>query len=163
MKVVKIRRKMKKPTFKRQVSYSRVKMNEKWRAPKGIHSKQRMHIKHKGFIPSPGYGSPKSIRGLHPCGLSEVLVSNIKQLETMDAGKECIRISATLGKKKRTELVAKAKEMKIKVLNPTKKYKEKAKKAKKPLEKAEENKEAPKEEKPEPKEAKPEVKPEEKK
>jgi len=148
--ISKIRKKQKKPTFKRQVWYSRVKINEKWRRPKGLHSKLRRHKKGKGFIPSPGYGSPKSIRGLHPCGLNEVLVKNIKQLDSIDTAKECMRISATLGKKKRIELVAKAKEMKIKILNPTKKYKVKKKKVKKaketPKEKPKaETKETPKE------------------
>jgi len=69
-------------------------------------------------MPSVSYGTSKSLRYLHPSGFKEVLVSDIKDLEKIDATKEAARISSGVGKKKRQEILKKAEEKKIKVLNP---------------------------------------------
>lgn len=111
--------KKKKPKFLRPgwKAYKRLR-KVKWRKPKGIHSKLKVREKSKGKMPSPGYGKPKELRYLHPSGLKEVLVSNIKELEKINPEKEAVRISHSVGKKKRTEILKKAEELKIKVLNP---------------------------------------------
>jgi len=109
----------KKPKFLRPMweAYKRLK-KVKWRRPRGLHSKVRKRMKGKRKIPSPGYGAPKNLRYLHPSGFKEVLVYNLKDLEKVNPEKEAIRIAHTVGKKKRQEIVKKAEEMKIKVLNP---------------------------------------------
>jgi large subunit ribosomal protein L32e len=97
-------------------TYKRVK--ESWRRPRGIHSKIRIRKKGKIKMPSVGYGAPKELRFLHPSGLKEVLVSNLKDLEKVDPKTQEIRIAHTVGEKKRKEIIKKAEEMKIKILNP---------------------------------------------
>ncbi len=110
---------MKKPQFIRQLArtYKR-RLGLKWRKPRGSQSKLRKHMKSKGFIPSVSYGTPKALRYLHPSGLKEVLVSNMKDLERIDVGKDAAKISHGVGKKKKLEILKKAEELKIKVLNP---------------------------------------------
>jgi len=125
IKVSVIRRRIKRPEFKRQAWYTYKRLGVAWRAPKGNQSKLRMHLKGKGFLPSPGYGSPNTIKGIHPCGLQEVLVSNVAQLATVSPERQCVRIASTLGRRKRNEVIEKAAAAKIRILNPVKKYPEK--------------------------------------
>lgn len=109
----------KKPKFLRPMreAYRRLR-KVKWRRQRGSESKMRKRIKSKGKMPSPGYGAPKNLRHLHPSGFKEVLVYNLKDLEKINPEKEAIRIAHTVGKRKKNEMVKKAEEMKIKVLNP---------------------------------------------
>lgn len=69
-------------------------------------------------MPSIGYRAPKELRYLHPSGFKEVLVYNVDDLQKIDASKEAVKIAHTVGKKKRSEILKKAEELKIKVLNP---------------------------------------------
>jgi large subunit ribosomal protein L32e len=89
----------------------------KWRKPRGVHSKLRRKEKGKGFHPNVGWGAPRILKWLHPSGLKEFLVSNAKQLEKINPEKEAVRISHSVGKKKRMVILKKADEMKIRVLN----------------------------------------------
>ena len=120
MKDLKLRLKIKrkKPKFRRQGEKNLKRLGKKWRKPRGIHSKLREHKKARGFIPNPGYGSPKSTKGLHPSGFEEMLVYNVKDLEKINPEKQACRIASTVGIKKRLEIMKKTKELKIKVLNP---------------------------------------------
>lgn len=109
---------MKKPKFLRQEWY-RFKNKKKWlkwRRPRGRHSKLRRHVKGKGFLPNPGYG--KANRGLHPCGLREVLVHTVSELKGLDPKQVAVRIAKSVGMKKRIEIQKKAQELKLKILNP---------------------------------------------
>jgi len=83
-----------------------------------MQSKVRRHEKSKGATPSIGYRAPKELRYLHPSGFREVLVLNAKGLEGIDSNKQAVRIAHVVGKKKRQEILKKAEEMKIRVLNP---------------------------------------------
>ncbi len=112
--------KRKKPEFLRQNWFRFKKLGEKWRRPKGKHSKLRKRIKGKGSVPHPGYGSPKAVRGLHPSGLVEVRVFNPSQLEGLDPKVHAIKIASTVGRKKRIEIMKKAEELGLRVLNPLK-------------------------------------------
>lgn len=71
----------------------------------------------KPAMPSIGYGSPKSSRGLHPSGYKDILVRNMSELENLDPSAEAGRISASIGKKKKESMLAKASELGIKILN----------------------------------------------
>jgi len=87
---------------------------DKWRKPHGIDLDKGLQ---HGFRPKVGYGSNGKIRGMHPSGYREVMVCNENDLAKVDPKVNAIRISATLGKRKRNIIVAKANEKKIWILN----------------------------------------------
>jgi large subunit ribosomal protein L32e len=76
----------------------------------------RRHIAAKGRMVKVGYGSNPAEKNIHPCGLRERLVFNVKDLETIK--EEAIRISSGVGKRKRAEIKERAEEIGLKVLNP---------------------------------------------
>jgi len=117
---VRARIKHKKPRFLRQEwwRYPKFKNDPKWRRPKGIDSKMRLKKKGKPRSPSIGWSSPRLVRGLHPSGYEEVLVHTLKDVETVDPERQTIRIGRTVGLRKREMIIARAKELGIKVLNP---------------------------------------------
>jgi len=112
-------KKRKKSKFIRQEATFVKRLGKKWRRAKGNQSKQRLKKKGKAKMPSPGYRSSRKIRGLHPSGFQEVLVFSINDLEGLDPNKHACRIGSTVGKKKRFEIMKKASEIKLKILNPT--------------------------------------------
>ncbi len=114
-KVQEIKRRM--PKFRRQEWFRFKRLGEKWRRPRGKDSKMRLGKKGKPAMPSVGYRLPKSIRGLHPSGREEVLVRNLKDVERVDASKQVIRIASNVGRRKREQIIARAKELGIQVLN----------------------------------------------
>jgi len=119
MNLLKIRKikKRKKPEFLRCNAKNLKRLGEKWRRPKGKQNKLRRHFKSRGHIPSPGYGSPKDVKGLHPCGLEEIIVRNINDVMNVDPEKNIVKIARTVGKKKKMELIKIAEENKIKIAN----------------------------------------------
>ena len=62
--------KSKKPFFFRQDAHKNLKLGDKWRKPKGLHSKMRLGFKGYRKSVSIGYGSPKITKNLHKSGLS---------------------------------------------------------------------------------------------
>ncbi|MCK9580151.1 MAG: 50S ribosomal protein L32e [Methanoregula sp.] len=126
-------------SFKRDGYGKKRQLSDSWRKPRGQHNKQREQKKAKGALPKPGYGSPIAVRGMHPSGFFEVLVSTIKELEGLDPKTQAVRIAATVGDKKRVALQEAALGKGLKVLNArTVKAKAPAKKPaaeKKPAEK----------------------------
>lgn len=135
--------KKKKLKFIRQGGKNLKRLGKKWRKPRGSQSKLRKYKKSRGFMPHPGYGSPKNLKGLHPSGLEDILIFNKNELEKLNSEKQACRIASSVGKKKKIEIMKKAEELKIKVLNPfkieekkvEKETKEKAKEEKKKGEK----------------------------
>jgi large subunit ribosomal protein L32e len=107
----------KKPEFKRHGAYVK-RAGESWRRPRGRDNKMRKNEKAKGKRPSVGFGAPKELRGLHPSGFKEVMVANVNDLMKIDKEREAARIISKVGKKKKAEIVNKAKELGIRVLNP---------------------------------------------
>jgi large subunit ribosomal protein L32e len=115
-------------SFKRDGYGKKRQLSDSWRKPRGQHNKQREQKKAKGALPKPGYGSPIAVRGMHPSGFFEVLVSSIKELEGLDSKTQAVRISATVGDRKRVALQEAALAAGLKVLN-ARTVKAKAKKA----------------------------------
>ena len=76
--------KSKKPVFLRQDANRNKSLVKNWRKPKGMHSKMRLHLRGRRASPSPGYASPRAVRGLTREGLQEVHVYNIKDLHTFN-------------------------------------------------------------------------------
>lgn len=116
---VRKKQKSKKPTFLQTDSHKKKKLEDKWKRPDGIHNKTRYHQKGKCPRVEAGYGSPSLVRGLHPSGFEEVIVNNLKDLESMVAQKQAAKIAHTVGARKRGLIEAKAAELGLRVLNPT--------------------------------------------
>jgi len=109
--------KNKKPDFVRQEYKRRKTLAEKWRKPKGLQSKMRRKFKGRRKSPSTGYGSPKEIKGFDVSGLKQIYVNSINDLENVDAKEEGIILSTRIGLRKKIEIIKKATEKKIKILN----------------------------------------------
>lgn len=105
--------------FLRQEWFRFPRLGEKWRKPRGMHSKMRMHIKYRPNVVSIGYRGPKDVRGLHPSGFQEVMVYNPDQLENIDPKVQAVRVGSSVGFKKRQAIEARADELGIRVLNRT--------------------------------------------
>ena len=118
-KLLDIRKNMKarKPNFIRQDAHKKAEIKKKWRRPKGLQSKMRLHKKGYGKSPSQGYRTPSAVRGLDASGLVPIIVSSKKELENIDVKDQGAMISAKVGIKKRIELVNYAKEKGIVILN----------------------------------------------
>jgi len=108
----------KRARFHRSGYGTKKQLSDSWRRPRGLHSKQRQHRKAKGAHPTPGYGSPVAVRGLHPSGYEDVLVHNPMELEGLDPATQAVRIAGAVGMKKREQMQARAAELGLKVLNP---------------------------------------------
>lgn len=121
MQLLKLRESIddKRPKFVRQESWRYKRISEKWRKPKGIDSKMRLRVKGWPKIVKVGYRGPRLVRGLHPSGYRDVLVHNLDELKGLDPKRDAARLASSLGARKRAELLEKAKELGIKVLNPT--------------------------------------------
>lgn len=109
--------KNRKPVFIRQDNPKRMKLNYKWRKPKGIHSKIRHRFKGRRKMPSPGYKSPAKVKNLHSSGLEMINVASVEDIKTLKKETQGIIISKSTGDKKRLEILKKAKELNINVLN----------------------------------------------
>jgi large subunit ribosomal protein L32e len=110
--------KSKNPKFLRQESWRYKRLNESWRKPRGVDNKMRKKVKGWPKSPESGYRGPKDSRGLHPSGFMEIMIHNIDDLGKVKPESEAARISHTVSNKKRIEILNKAREMGIHVLNP---------------------------------------------
>lgn len=115
------KQKSKKPTFKQTDSHKKKKLADYWRKPDGIHNKTRYAKHGKCPLVEAGYGSPAAVRGLHPSGFEEIIVNNIKEVESLKTDKQAGRIAGTVGSRKRSIIEKKASELGLKILNPTRK------------------------------------------
>lgn len=114
-----ISKKIKLPTFrghfgKRPLRKKSKEKWDKWRMPRGIDFNFK---KKSGAKPKTGFETNLAVKGLHPSGFEDILVSNISELDSINNKSQAVRLSGKLGRKKRIEIYKKAKEMKIKVLN----------------------------------------------
>ena len=117
--------KRKKPLFLRRDWYKKIKLgkgvkkNQKWRGAKGRHNKTRLGRKGYGKRPKVGYGENLSLKNKIN-GKDYIKIENTIQLKDLKPNQAII--ISSVGLKKRKEIISKAKEMKLIVLN---KYKEK--------------------------------------
>ncbi|MBI5001554.1 MAG: 50S ribosomal protein L32e [Euryarchaeota archaeon] len=105
------------PAFHRQEWFRHQRLGDKWRRPKGIHSKMRRHLGYRPPVVSIGYRGPALSRGLHPSGFAEVLVHNMAELEKIDPKKQAARIAHGVGTFKAIHMVMRADELGVRLLN----------------------------------------------
>lgn len=124
-RLLRVRRRLKesKPEFRRYCWNKKLRLrNKSWRRPRGLHSKLRKRYggkKSGRVVVNIGFGSPKAVKGLHPSGYEEVLVYNPAELERIDKKRQAARIASCVGLKKRLAIEDKAKELGIRILNPS--------------------------------------------
>ncbi len=112
--------KTKKPKFLRRVwnRYSKLgkgrKKKQIWRSPKGRDNKMREKRRGYPVVVSIGYKKGEELRNVVE-DKKIVLIKNLRELEKVKDNE--IIIIGNIGKKKKIELVKKAKEMKIKIHN----------------------------------------------
>ncbi len=116
-RLIRVRTRHNKPAFKRRGLHRKAKLDDVWRRPRGLHSKQRRQFSAKGVLPRPGYGSPAAIRGMHPSGYEEVRVFTPAELAGLNPESQAIRIGGSVGNRKRGEIQTRALELGLKVLN----------------------------------------------
>ena len=107
-----------KPNFRRHESWRYDRLKQNWRKPRGLDNKMRQKVKGWPASPNVGYRGPRKSRNLHPSGFKEVQVFNLDNLANIDPKFEAIRISRRVGNRKRLEIVNRARERGIRVLNP---------------------------------------------
>lgn len=105
------------PEFIRSEHTRFPRLGKKWRSSKGIRSKMRLKKKSRAPIVETGYRGPAIARGLRMDGKAEVMVFRVEDLARVDKEKQVVRISGTVGKRKRGEILDKARELEITVLN----------------------------------------------
>ncbi|MDP3990018.1 MAG: eL32 family ribosomal protein [archaeon] len=114
-----VRRKAKKvkPHFVERESKFSASIKERWRLPRGKHSAIRQKDRGRTVMPTPGFGSPRAVRGLDRSGLEKVVVSTVKKLESLLPETHGVIIGKTVGLKKKLELLTAAQKRNLTVLN----------------------------------------------
>ena len=98
-----------------------VKKNQKWHGAKGRQNKFRLGRKGRGQRPKIGWGADGKSKDF-VSGIESVRVENLRELEAVKKGTGVI--IGSVGKKKRAELIKKAEELKVTILNRYKKLEE---------------------------------------
>jgi len=121
LKLLRERLRKKKPRFLNLARWWHKACVKSWRKPRGIDNKQRLKLKSRPKAPTVGYRNPDEIRGLHPSGRKPVIVHNVRELESVAASGEpvIVYIASTVGKKKRSEIEERARELSIRLANPS--------------------------------------------
>ncbi len=103
--------------FHRQEWFRYKRLGDRWRRPRGRHSKMRLNRKYRPPKVRIGHRNPKDIRGLHPSGFEEILIHNTYELEKINPKTQAARIAGAVGEKKRAKIEEKANEKGIRILN----------------------------------------------
>ncbi|MFW9799013.1 MAG: 50S ribosomal protein L32e [Candidatus Thorarchaeota archaeon] len=106
------------PKFRHEQAHRWVRVSDSWRKVRGIDNATREKRKGRIAMVSAGYRKPKSVRGLHPSRFIEIYVERPSQVEGLDPEIHAIRIGATVGLRKRQEIIRKADTLLVRVLNP---------------------------------------------
>jgi len=108
----------KQPKFRRQEWFRYYRLSRTgWRKPKGLQSKQRLNMKYRTPMARVGYGKISSVRGLHPSGFEDILVNNPTDLDGLDPERQAVRVSASVGNRKRAKIHDRADDLGLRVLN----------------------------------------------
>lgn len=118
--MLRVRRKLNasRPRFIRMNTLNLKRVHDSWRNPRGLDNKIRIGRRGYPKRVKVGYRGPKAVRGLHPKGLIDVLVDNVKDLDGLTPSQHCVRIAHTVGARKRAEIVKKATQLGLTIVNP---------------------------------------------
>lgn len=105
------------PTFVRHAATRKKRLEEKWRSPRGLHNKLRLHWKSRGANVDTGYRSPALVRGLTRAGKIPLLVSTKRQLLTAEPETHDIILASGLGDRKRLLLIEEATKQGFTIIN----------------------------------------------
>merc|ERR1712129_285803 len=113
-----VKKRTKKFTRHQSDRYDKLKRN--WRRPKGFGNRVRRKFKGMSKMPNIGYGSAASTRHMLPSGFKKVLVHNLKELEVLMMTNKtyCAEIARGVSAKNRKNLVERAQQLAIRVINP---------------------------------------------
>ncbi|KAF2343478.1 Ribosomal protein L32e, partial [Trinorchestia longiramus] len=105
--------------FKRYHSWRYKRVKPSWRRPRGIDNCIRRKFRGAIAMPGKGYKTENCLKHLTPCGFRKVMVANVGELESLIGLNNfyCAEIRHAVGAKKRIEIVNRADELGIKVLN----------------------------------------------
>jgi len=147
------------PDFIRSEHTRFPRLGKKWRSSKGIRSKMRLKKRGRAPIVETGYRGPALVRGVRMDGKTEVMVFRVEDLARVDKETQVVRISGSVGARKRKDILEKAQALEITVLNrrvsERKTEEPQAEEVEEPVEaKAEAEEEEKEEPKPKPKKAK---------
>jgi len=105
------------PEFLREEWFRYKRIPKNWRRPDGITSKMHKNLAYRPSKVRVGFRGPKQTRCLHSSGFEEVIVFNVKDLETINPKTQAARIGGSVGTKKRMDIGKKAEELDIRLLN----------------------------------------------
>lgn len=106
--------------FVRHQSDRKICVKPSWRKQKGIDSRVRRKFKGNGVIqPNIGYGTNKKHRHVLPNGFLKAVVHNVADLDLlmMHNRTYCAEIAHNVSTRKRKEIVERASQLDVKVLN----------------------------------------------
>jgi large subunit ribosomal protein L32e len=104
------------PEFIMQDHHKRKETQRRWRKPKGMHSKMRHGVWGRPASVNTGYRGPAKVRGMHQNGLLPILVQNAEEAASIDP-KTQGAIVASVGGRKKTQILQACKQKNITVLN----------------------------------------------
>jgi large subunit ribosomal protein L32e len=110
--------KLRMPDFHAENAHRWTRISRRWRKVRGIDSFTRQKKKGRIAMVSSGYRTPKVIRHLHPSLFIEVPVHKPSDLESLNPDIHAVRIAATVGGRKRQDILEKADAKLLRVLNP---------------------------------------------
>jgi len=111
------RLKASKPTFVHGMFGKRKRIKSPWRDPRGTRNKVGLQNAGRRKVVKIGYKMSEAVRHLTPEGLKVAMVSNLREIEMIDPKKQAAMIRSSVGLKKRIDILKKAEEKKIKILN----------------------------------------------
>ncbi|MEM4637588.1 MAG: 50S ribosomal protein L32e [Candidatus Woesearchaeota archaeon] len=116
-KLLEVRKKIKskKPVFVQQDYHKKKRLSKKWKRPTGLQSKMRHQFKGYRRRVKQGWRSPVEVRGYHGKGLEFVIINNVSELNKVKD--KAIILSSTLGLRKKIQILEKAKELGLTVIN----------------------------------------------
>jgi len=108
-------------TFKRFHSDMFKTVKEAWRKPRGIDNRQRRGFRGNAPMPNIGYGSAKATRHMLPSGFRKVTINNVAELEMlmMTNRFNAAEVAHSVSARKRIAIIKRAKELDVKIINPT--------------------------------------------
>merc|ERR1711915_640904 len=105
--------------FKRHQSDRFKCVDPSWRKPKGIDNRVRRRFKGQAAMPKIGYGSNRKTRHLMPSGHKAFVVNNVADVDLllMHNSTFAAEIAHAVSARKRIDIIARAKQLGVKVTN----------------------------------------------